>query len=108
MDKIGRICFIVGVVISIIAGFFTWCYIVPILTILGLIVGFLNVQAKEIQSFLLASISLVIISAFGADLITDLPVVGATMGRIYVALLSFVGPATIIVALKSIFGLAKD
>ena len=108
MDKIGRICFIVGVVVSIIAGFFTWCYIIPILTILGLIVGSLNVQAEETQSFLLAGISLVIISAFGADQIINLPVVGATMGRIYVALLSFVGPATIIVALKSIFGLAKD
>ena len=107
MDKVGRICFIIGVVISIIAGFFTWSYIFPILTILGLIVGFLNVQAKEVQAFLLAGISLVIISAFGASQINAIPVVGATMARIYVALLSFVGPATLIVALKSIFGLAK-
>jgi len=80
----------------------------PILTILGLIVGFLNVQAKEVQSFLLAGIALVIISALGADQISALPVVGGTMGRIYVALLSFVGPATIIVALKSLFGMAKS
>jgi hypothetical protein len=107
MDKIGRICFIAGVVVSIIAGFFHWYYIFPILTVLGLIVGFLNVQAKEVQSFLLAGIALVIISGFGAYQISTLPVVGHVMGRIYMALLSFVGPATLIVALKSLFGLAK-
>ncbi|MBN1833635.1 MAG: hypothetical protein JW896_16145 [Deltaproteobacteria bacterium] len=108
MDKIGRICFIIGVIVAIIAGFFTWSYIFPILTILGLIVGFLNVRTSEVQSFLLAGISLVIISALGADQINTIPVVGDYMGRIYIALLSFVGPATIIVALKSIFGMAKD
>lgn len=108
MEKIGRICFILGVVVSIIAGFFNWSYIFPILTILGIIVGFLNIQAKEVQAFLVAGISLVIISAFGADQISTLPVVGEVMGRIYKALLSFAGPATIIVALKSIFGMAKD
>jgi hypothetical protein len=107
MDKVGRICFIIGVIISIISGFFTWSYIVPILTILGLIVGFLNVQAKEVQAFLLAGVTLVIISAFGADQINTIPVVGEFMSRIYVALLAFVGPATLIVALKSILGIAK-
>ena len=107
MDKVGRIGFIVGVVVSILAGFVNSIYIFPALTVLGLIVGFLNVQAKEVQSFLLAAISLVIISAFGSAQINALPVVGATMGRIYTALLTFVAPATIIVALKSLYGLAS-
>ena len=108
MDKVGRICFIIGVIVAIIAGFFPWIYIFPILTILGLIVGFLNVKTSEVQSFLLAGVSLVIISAFGADLINTIPVIGGFMSRIYIALLSFVGPATLIVALKSIFGMAKN
>ena len=107
MEKVGRIVFIIGVVVSIIAGFITSYWIFPILTILGLIVGFLNVTAKEVQSFLLAAIGLVIISAFGSDQINALPQIGSTLGRIYVALLTFVSPAAIIVALKAIYSVAK-
>ncbi len=105
---VGTVCFIMGVIVSILAGFIYWEYLFPILTVLGLIVGFLNVTNKEVQAFLIAAVSLVIVSALGADQFADLPVVGATMGRIYAALLAFVGPATIIVALKSIYSLAKD
>ncbi|HPD57695.1 MAG TPA: hypothetical protein P5294_10880 [Smithellaceae bacterium] len=105
---VGTVCFIIGVVVSILAGFIRWEYLFPILTVLGLIVGFLNVTNKEVQAFLIAAVSLVIISALGADQFADLPVVGETMSRIYAALLAFVGPATIIVALKSIYSLAKN
>ena len=108
MDKIGRIAFIVGVVIAILAGFFTWNWIYAALTILGLIVGFLNVGASEVQNFLLATIGLVIISYFGSNMIGSVPLVGDTLGRIYAALLAFVSPAAIIVALKAIYSVAKD
>ncbi len=105
---VGSICFIIGVVVSILAGFISWEYLFPILTVLGLIVGFLNVTNTEVQAFLIAAVSLVIISALGADQFADLPLVGETMSRIYTALLAFVGPATIVVALKSIYSLAKN
>ena len=75
MDKVGRICFIVGVVVSIIAGFITANWIFVALTILGLVVGILNVTATEVQSFLLAAVGLVIISALGSAQITALPLV---------------------------------
>jgi len=107
MDKVGRICFIVGVVVSIIAGFITANWIFVALTILGLVVGFLNLAAKEVQSFLLAAIGLVIISAMGSNQITALLLVGTILGRIYTALLTFVSPAAIKVALKSIFNVAS-
>ena len=105
---VGTICFIIGVVVSILAGFISWEYLFPILTVLGLIVGLLNVTSEEIQSFLIAAVSLVIIAALGADQFIDLPIVGETMSRIYTALLSFVGPATVVVALKAIYSLAKN
>ena len=108
MDKIGRIAFIVGVVISIIAGFFSFNWIFAVLTILGLVVGFLNVGASEVHNFLLAAIGLVIIAYFGADKIGSLPLVGDILGRIYSALLTFVSPAAIVVALKSLYSVAKE
>lgn len=108
MDKIGKIAFVAGVIISIIAGFLTANWIYAALTILGLIVGLLNVGAKEIKNFLLAALALVIISALGSDQITALPEVGPVLGKIYTALLTFVSPAAIIVALKALVGMAKN
>ena len=52
MDKIGKIAFIAGVVISIIAGFLTANWIYWALTLLGIVVGFLNVGQKEVKDFL--------------------------------------------------------
>ncbi|MBN1153560.1 hypothetical protein JXB12_01425 [candidate division KSB1 bacterium] len=107
MDTLGKISFIFGVVVSIIAGFMTHQWIYAILTVLGLLVGLLNISAKEVQTFLLAAVSLVIISALGADQIAGLPVVGLRLGKIYMALLTFVSPAAIIVALRSLYHRAK-
>jgi len=73
MDKVGRYAFLGGVIVAVLAGFISGNWIFPVLTILGLIVGLLNVTATEVQSFLLASVSLVIISALGADKIEGLP-----------------------------------
>ncbi len=108
MEKVGRYAFLIGVVISILAGFLSSDWIFAILTLLGLIVGLLNVTSKEVQSFLLAAVSLVIVAGLGSDRITSLPQVGDILGRVYTALLTFVSPAAIIVALKSIFSLAKS
>jgi len=107
MEKIGRYIFIGGVIVSILAGFITSSWVIPVLTVLGLVVGFLNVTAKEVQPFLLAAVSLVIIAALGSDRITDLPEVGETIGRMYTALLVFVSPAAVVVALKALVGIAR-
>jgi len=106
--KIGHVAFIFGIVISIVTGFFFKDWMLWLLTILGIVVGFLNIRAKEVQSFLLAAVSLVIISAFGGELIYDIPRIGPLLGSIYIALLIFVAPAAIVVALKSLYQAAKD
>ena len=108
MAKIGHVAFIFGIVISIVTGFFFKDWMLWLLTILGIVVGFLNIRAKEVQSFLLAAVSLVIISAFGGELIYDIPRIGHLLGSIYIALLIFVAPAAIVVALKSLYQAAKD
>jgi hypothetical protein len=107
MERVGRYAFIVGVVVSVLAGFITANWIFPVLTVLGLIIGLLNVTAKETQSFLLAAVSLVIIAALGSDQIQGLPEVGESLGRIYHALLAFVSPAALVVALKSLVAVAQ-
>ena len=82
-----------------------------ILAVLGLVVGFF-VAEKEVQTFLLASVSLVLVSFAGIQgLVLDAAIRGIAIGKIVSSVLSallvmFV-PATIIVALKTVFSLAK-
>lgn len=107
MEKIGSIAFIAGVAISVIAGFISANWILPALTILGLVVGLLNVGTREMQAFVLVAIGLVLISAFATPQVRSLPEVGPILGRIYLALLLFIAPAATVVALRGLFLIAK-
>jgi len=99
MDMVGRIAFYVGLVISIIAG---WVDVAALwLAILGIIVGLLNVTAKENSRFLLAT--LVLVSA-GIALST---VFGAVMQSILGAYIAFTAAAAFIVALKEVYSIQK-
>lgn len=102
---IGSWAFLVGVVLAVILGFMSmdpWMAIV--LVIIGIIVGLLNITAKESMGFLTAATVLVIVTALGGDVFT---IVGDWASNILEALMLVFVPATIIVALRAVFGLAK-
>ena len=105
-NLIGSWAFLIGVVLAILLGAFgaltqtmTW-----ILVVIGLIVGFLNVTDKETQPFLLSGAVLIIASAFGQQVVAVSPV----FNRILESLLLIFVPATIIVAIKNVFSLARS
>ncbi|MEM3154252.1 MAG: hypothetical protein QW165_01655 [Candidatus Woesearchaeota archaeon] len=105
--KAGHWAFLIGVVLAVITGFVpqlqtptvTW-----ILVLLGLIVGFLNITAKETQEFLVASIAL-LLAANSASGIVQL---GLTTSVILSNVVTFVFPAALLVALKTIWQLASE
>jgi len=115
-NLIGAWAFLAGIVIALIVGLFTGNrtnpLILGVLAILGLVLGFF-VSEKNVQTFLLASLSLVIVSFAGIQgLVLDAAIRGVDIGRIVSSVLGtllvmFV-PATIIVALKTVFALAKS
>jgi hypothetical protein len=108
VQKIGSWAFMIGVIIAVIAGFWQLGMVwTAILVILGLIVGFLNVTGKETMPFLMATVSLVIVARFAGDL-PGLNDVSPVLGSIFRALVIFVVPSTIVVALKAIYALASD
>ncbi len=112
LAKVGSWAFIIGVIIALIVGIVDKgqgsAWMVSILILLGLIVGFLNVTGKETTPFLLASLSLVIVSSFGGTSFANVATVGPYLEGTLSALITFVVPATIIVALKAIWALAHD
>lgn len=115
-NLVGAYAFLIGVVLAVILGL-SQKYIVgttsnlpyAILVILGLIVGFMNTGDKDSTTFLLASVSLVIVSALGQNALiylSNLPIL-SSLTEILKALVVLFVPATIIVALKTVFSIAN-
>ena len=109
--KVGSWAFIIGVVVALLLGIFSagdTPVATTVLIILGLIVGLLNVTGRETTPFLLASVSLVIVSYMGGPVLSAVAQIGPKLQGDLGAITTFVIPATIIVALKAIYALAHD
>jgi hypothetical protein len=110
MEKIGTWAFLIGVLIAVIAGLIPSFsqgtlagQVAWVLVILGLVVGFLNIRAREAQEFLVACIAILIVAGMGG-----LPPLGRTLGSILTNMIAFVAPAALLVALRAIWQLAED
>jgi len=117
----GAWAFLIGVVLAILIGLSTTLIPIPalaeysaeiygILVVLGIVVGFLNVTSKDSQTFLLAGAVLVIVSKFGMESVTGSLIgigIGDAVSSTFAALLALFVPATIIVALKTVFSMTN-
>lgn len=112
--SLGAWIFLIAVILAIVLGLFSaklsagmQGIVLAILILAGLIVGFMNISNGETQKFLLASVILVIVSAMGEGAIPS-GMIGGFVTAILNALLVLFVPATIVVALKSIWAVAKN
>jgi len=108
MKKTGHYSFIAGIVLAVLIA------LVPqmrgdvsvwILVILGVIVGLLNITAKETTGFLVAALALMIASSVSAY---TLSAIWTGLTSILKNIIMFVSPAAIVVALKTVYSLAED
>ena len=104
-EQIGRWAFIIGLVISVLAGLINigtaglaW------LVVLGIIVGFLNVSGKEVMGFLLATVALMMVGNVGLSL----PGIGSFVTSVVSAFISFTAGAAVVVAIKELFVITKS
>jgi len=85
-------------------------YLILILLILGLIVGLISITAKEVAPFLMAAIALMV-AGVGLDVWAPLAKIHSLLYYWATAILSyivaFVAPAAVIIAIKSIYALAR-
>jgi len=119
-NSLGAWAFLIGIVLAIIAGIFargsTDPLILIMIIVLGAIVGYF-VSEKDVQTFLFASVATVVASFAGIQglatnvALTGIMVSGVEVGKVIAsvltALLFLFVPATIIVALKTVFAIAK-
>jgi len=112
MGLVGRWAFLIGVILAVVIGLIggligitlsVW-WVAVLLMVIGLVVGFLNVNEDEAMPFVLSGTALVIISYMGKDALTSVSQVQDILN----ALSAIFVPATIIVAVKNVFNLAKE
>ena len=113
MQKYGSYAFIIGIIIAIVAGFVVNPWIPLVLAVLGLIVGILNVTDKEATPFLVAALALSLGSAAFMPFLTtpgfeSISSLMQIIVKIFGAIAVFVAPAAFIVAIRAIYGMAKD
>lgn len=109
--KFGELAFLGGAAIAILAA------LLPLddylgnvrllLVVLGVVVGLLNVTARETNEFLIAAVALLMAGAVG-DTLEMIPWVGKFLYHAVGNVSVFVVPAAVIVALKAVHALAKD
>jgi len=97
-NLVGAWAFLIGVILAVIIGLIG----TEVSTVI--LVGILNVGDKDVNTFLIAAAVLVIVSWMGSDALGVISV----LGKILNALLVMFIPATVIVALKAVFAIAKS
>ena len=100
--SVGWWAFIVGLVLAVIFGFAGNFGLNWILILLGLVVGFLNIGAKDTVTFLIATVAFVIVGSAGLDNLW------APLAGIFSSVVAFVAPAALVVALKAIYETAQS
>ncbi len=115
-NLVGAYAFLIGVVLAVIFGFFKGSIsqasgmFYTTLVVIGLIIGAMNTNDKDSMTFLIASLSLVIVGSLGMDPLKYIALNNyavTVLRNILGSLLLLFVPATIIVALKTVFSMAK-
>jgi hypothetical protein len=110
LGLVGFWSFIVGLVIALVFGIVAamsagmdTSWIIVVLIVLGIIIGFLNITAKEVPTLLLAVIALIVVG----NVFAPLPGIGKFIGSVlnYIAVL--VSPAAVIAAVKALWQIGK-
>ncbi|MDD3177915.1 MAG: hypothetical protein PHR26_00170 [Candidatus ainarchaeum sp.] len=108
LQKIGAYAFLLGILISIIFGLISsltnasWVQIV--LIVLGLVVGLLNIEDRNISLFLIATIAFIATSTS----LNSLPIIGSIFRNVLVNMIHFIAPAALIVSIVAIIRVANN
>lgn len=109
---LGSWSFLIGLVLAVLLGLgYSGAYagtLVWVIFLLGIVVGLLNITHDETNAFLVSGTVLVLVSYAGASVVASVSVpYVSSMANLLNGILTLFVPATIIVALKSVFQLAR-
>jgi len=113
---------IIAVVMGLVVGYMAWSaggwdevagingWVLLVMMILGLIIGLTSITAKEVTSFLIATIALIV--AASANVWSPLGQIHALLSfwatGILKYIVAFAAPAAVIIAIKQVLMMAKE
>ena len=110
LGLVGFWAFIIGLVIALVFGIIgafssgmDTSWIIITLIILGIIIGFLNVTAKEVPTLLLAVIALIVVG----NVFDPLPFIGKFISSVLHYFVVLVTPVAVIIAIKALWQVGK-
>jgi len=119
-QKIGSLAFLTGVVLCVLLGIAAFIFpaiiqgaaglITLVLIILGIVVGFLNINEKHRNEFLVAVLAVTLIGSITVQQsVALIPVIANLVTAIFQNIVALFAPAALIVGLKQIwnFGMNK-
>jgi len=106
MPIIGFLAFVLGILIALVFGIFPFPRsvidtVIVVLVILGAIIGFLNITAREILPLLVATIALIVVGRV-FEPITYFGI-GLILNNVLMLISTLMAPAAVIAAIKTIF-----
>jgi hypothetical protein len=108
---VGSWGFLIGIILAVVLGLgFAQAYgavLLWVVFLLGIIVGLLNISHGETSAFLTSGTVLVLVSFLGVQ-VGVFEGVAPVISNILKGILTLFVPATIIVALRAVFGLARN
>ncbi|MEK6923924.1 MAG: hypothetical protein AABW54_01645 [Candidatus Micrarchaeota archaeon] len=111
MPVVGAWLFVIGLVVALVAGF-VWSgqgWVPLLLGVIGVIVGLVNIGEKETMAFLVAAIAFNVAANNLADVARQLNTgAGDYLVSVFVYAGAFVAPAAAVVAIKSLYEMAKS
>ena len=114
-NKVIAYAFTIGVVIALVLGLVAGLvpesiqpYLVSLLILAGIVVGFFNISPTEMKDYVLFGTALVIITGLSQGILGIIQVIGPTLERVLASLLAFIMPSVVIVAIRGIMSLARD
>lgn len=114
VNKLIAYAFTVGVVVALVLGLVSaWVEAwVPLLTSLlilaGIVVGFFNITPNETRDYVLFVTALVIVTSLSQGVLGAVQGIGPYLESVLGAILAFITPSLIIVAIKAVINLAKN
>lgn len=104
-SMLGSWSFLIGVILALVFGIIGNLSpgVTYVLVVLGIVIGLLNIAEEEATPFLMSGAVLVIVSTLGQGVVQLVPIFYVTLQ----ALTMLFVPATIIVALKHVFVMAR-
>lgn len=112
MEKYGVWSFYAGLIVAVIAAVMSpgglGTLAVLVLGVLGIVVGLLNVVDKEVNTFLIAALALMLSTSSLRLILEAVPAVGAFVPAFLTAVNVFVAPGAAVVALKAIWDITRS